>query len=162
MRHRFLLALAAVVLAVVTSSCKKNENPNTHTASTDTGTITATATVVDTTPTGGTVATATIVLTDPDKAFILDASAALLAEIEFAHTADGQAQNVAVKAFAHLLVQDLEKENQELKDFAAKHNVDLPVAAAAAQLAVNDTLKALSGKKFDGNSSNRSSPITPS
>jgi putative membrane protein len=140
MRKSLYVVIAALVVTLSLASCKKNE------PATDTGPITAT--VVDTTPTGGTVVTATI-FNDPDKAFVLDASAAVLAELEYARTAEGYAENAGVKAFAHLLVQDLEREERDLTNLAKKHNVDLPVAAAAAAIVINDRLKTLKGKNFD-------------
>lgn len=144
-----VIALAFVALAVL-FACKKNEAPNnTDTAITDTSATVVNATAVDTTPTGGTAVTATAVITDPDRDFVLHASAALLGELAIAKSADLMGVDVAVKAYAHLLANDLERTSNEIRDYATKHNVILPTEVEAQLVIQNDKLKAMSGKAFD-------------
>jgi putative membrane protein len=135
-----LILTAVVCVAALTTTCKKKEDETVPVA---------TVTAVDTTPTGGTVATATIALTPPDTQFCIDAGTALLAEIAFARTADSGAKNVSVKALAHLLVEDMIRLNNELKAYAAKHNVVLPTVTDTATDALNAHLATLKGKNFD-------------
>jgi putative membrane protein len=139
-RRLFSILIAlTVMLSVLSTSCKKKEDE----------VPVATATIVDTTPTSATIATATIVLNSPDRQFVLDAGAALLAEIGFAKTADAQAVDVAVKAFAHLLFYDLAKLNNELRDFASKHGVEIPTVVDVGMANLNTALGKKTGKNFD-------------
>jgi putative membrane protein len=142
MRHRrlFPILVAVIVVAMVAVACHKENKEEVPVA---------TATVVDTTPTSGTIATATIVLNSPDRQFVLDAGAAILAEIGFAKTADTQAVDVATKAFAHLLFYDLSNLNNELRDIAAKHGVEIPAVVDVGNANLNTALGKKKGKDFD-------------
>jgi putative membrane protein len=137
-QHRFLILIALLTI-VLPTSCKKRKDE----------VPVATVTAVDTTPTSATVATATVVLNSPDRQFVLDAGAAILAEIAFAKTADAQGVDVAVKAYAHLLFYDLMKLNNDLRDIAAKHGVDIPTVVDEGNANLNTALGKKSGKDFD-------------
>jgi putative membrane protein len=128
-----------MVAAIVMASCDRNEG--------EVPVVTATA--IDTTPTSATIATATIVLNEPDKQFLMDAYAALLGAIAYARTADAQAVNVAVKAYSHLVVMDLERLANELREVAREKDVTLPSEADAAIVNANEEMKRMSGKQFD-------------
>jgi putative membrane protein len=140
-RKTFLILLIAALLLI--PACKRDE------AETTTDTPVVTATAVDTTPTGGTVVTATVALEEADRQFVIDATTMLLGEIEFAKTADAQAKDTSVKAFAHLVRLDLERMLAELRDMAGRRTVDLPAATVAASAEANAKLAAMSGKEFD-------------
>jgi putative membrane protein len=136
-----ILVLIAVIVLV--SACKKAEP-----APSDTGPV-ATVTAVDTTPTGGTVATATIALVPPDQQFVLDATAAILGEAAFSKTADLLSPDVAVKAFAHLMVQDFADMLAELTTLGQKHGVLMPTEVEITVAAANDALSKMKGKEFN-------------
>jgi putative membrane protein len=140
------LLLLLVLLAGLTAACRKTEAAN---QASDTAPPVVTATEVVATPTAATVATATIVLNDVDKAFVADAAKDLLSEVELAHVADRQATNVAVKAFAHLMVQDMERLTDELKRFASKRAVVLPSRVEVRLTELHNKLASMSGKNFD-------------
>ena len=138
MKRQIVTALV-MIAAMVIASCNRNEDE----------VPIATATTIDATPTSATIATATIVLNDPDRQFMMDAYAALLGTIAFARTADAQASNVAVKAYAHLVAMDLETLGNELSAMARDKNVTLPSEAEAAIITANEQMKRMSGRQFD-------------
>jgi putative membrane protein len=137
-KRQIVMALI-MVAAMAVASCDRKEG--------EVPVVTVTA--VDTTPTSATVATATVVLNAPDTQFVKDAYAALLGATAFARTADGQAANVAVKAYAHLVAMDLERLANELRDVARDKDLTLPSEAEAAIVTANEEMKRMSGKQFD-------------
>ena len=145
MRCRIWFSVFTLTILIAATACKKNEPSNT---STDTGPV-ATITAVDTTPTGGTVAVGTVALVPADQAFTMAAGAAMLAEIDFAKTADSGAKDVAVKAFGHLLSEDMMRLHNELAEYAPKHGVELPKVTDTANQNLNQHLATLTGKNFD-------------
>jgi putative membrane protein len=142
MKNRQRIAIVMMLaLLVPIAGCKKEE-PATDTAVT-------TITAVDTTPTSATVATATVVLTDADKQFIIDAAAGLLGATAYAKTADLMGVDVAVKAYAHLLANDLGQLNDEIRALAPKHGMTLSTEIEVNANAENEKLKKATGKAFD-------------
>jgi putative membrane protein len=139
--RRLVLLVTLVLLVIAVAACRKEEPA--------TGTAVATVTEVEATPTATSIATTTIVLNDPDKQFVLDAAALLLAESDFARTADVHAKHVAVKAFAHLLVEDFVTLSAELKDLADKRHVSIPTVTDTVNAGKNTHLGTLTGKNFD-------------
>jgi predicted outer membrane protein len=135
MKSRTLIALLVLLAGLV--SCKKHEAPP------------PTVTAIDTTPAPATIATATMALDNPDKQFVSDAEAAMLAELLFVQTGEQRAAGADVKVFAHHITTDLTPLDDGLKAFAQKNVVAIPTQVAAKQIAQNDALEKLSGKKFD-------------
>ncbi|MBV8546154.1 MAG: DUF4142 domain-containing protein [Acidobacteria bacterium] len=138
MKRQIVMPLM-MAAAMVFASCNRHEEK----------VPVVTATAIDTTPTSATIATTTIVMNDPDTQFVKDSYAGLLGSIAFARTADVQAVNVAAKAYAHLVANDLDRLANELRAIAGKKNVTLPAEAEATIVTANEEMKRMSGKQFD-------------
>lgn len=145
MRCRIWFSCFTLTILIAASACKKSEAPST---STEPGPV-ATVTAVDTTPTGGTVVTGTVAIVPVDQAFVVAAGVAMLAEIDFAKTADSGAKDVVVKAFGHLLFEDMMRLHDELAQYTPKHGVTLPTVTDTGNQNLNQRLATLTGKNFD-------------
>jgi putative membrane protein len=84
-----------------------------------------------------------------DRAFMEEAAAAGMAEVELGKLAVQKATSPDVKSFAQMMVDDHTKANEELKALAARQNVTLPPKPTAEHTAARERLSQLSGAAFD-------------
>jgi len=83
------------------------------------------------------------------QAFMREAAAGGLMEVEVGKLAEQQGSETDVKQFGRRMVADHSKANQELQDLASQKDVKLPFALDAKQKAQRDQLAKLSGSAFD-------------
>jgi putative membrane protein len=84
-----------------------------------------------------------------DAAFMKDAAADGMAEVELGKLAESKATRADVKAFAQMMVNDHSKANDELKGLADQKKVDLPDDPKPEHKATRDRLEKMSGDAFD-------------
>ena len=84
-----------------------------------------------------------------DKHFVSDAAEAGLAEIELGQMAQSKASNDKVKDFAQKMVDDHNKVNQELKEYAQKIGISVPDHMSVTEKAEKTKLDMYSGGHFD-------------
>jgi putative membrane protein len=84
-----------------------------------------------------------------DRAFVQHMGAAGVAEVKLGELAAERAASQDVKQFAHRMVIDHGKANDELKPVASQMNVELPDALDAEHQALYDKLSKLRGAEFD-------------
>ncbi len=84
-----------------------------------------------------------------DKAFLVDAAQAGLAEVEAGRLAGRRAADGGVKAFAAKMVEDHAKVGSELRQLAGTKGVKLPDKPSLVQRASVRSLGTLEGRKFD-------------
>ena len=72
-----------------------------------------------------------------------------LGEIRLAELALKNSENPDVKAFAHMMIKDHSKANDELDQVAKNHNIDFPPAPPAAAYQTSKTMLDLKGAEFD-------------
>jgi putative membrane protein len=87
--------------------------------------------------------------TTDDRQFVMQASAAGLAEVNLGNMAVKQAQNRDVKKFAEHMVKDHTKANQQLNKLADRLRIPPAQAMDAAHHAVADRLAQMNGAGFD-------------
>jgi putative membrane protein len=85
----------------------------------------------------------------PDARFVREAAEGGLMEVELGRIAQEKASSQEVKDFGKRMVDDHSKANDQLKDIAAKQNIDLPTEVNSKQRQVIDRLSNLSGEQFD-------------
>jgi putative membrane protein len=83
------------------------------------------------------------------QAFMREAAAGGLMEVELGKLAEQQGSETDVKQFGRRMVADHSQANQELQDLASQKDVKLPSALDAKQKAQRDQLAKLSGSAFD-------------
>jgi putative membrane protein len=93
--------------------------------------------------------TGTTAVVEADKAFLIQAESADLAEIAFGKKALEVSQNKPVLGLAGPMVADHSKNSDQLKQLAVSKHVRLPTELDAKQTAAMTSLSALSGKNFD-------------
>lgn len=89
------------------------------------------------------------VLQTPDKAFMMQAAAGGIAEVEMARIALQKSTDTEVKKHAQHMLDDHTKANDELKALAAKRNVTLPTVPEAKHQELIRKLNGLTRKEFD-------------
>ncbi len=85
----------------------------------------------------------------PDSAFVKEAAAGGMAEVDMGKLAQEKAGNDQVKQFGSRMVQDHSKANDELKQVAGAKGVQLPAAPDAKAQAEMKKMQSLSGSAFD-------------
>jgi putative membrane protein len=98
---------------------------------------------------GDTLVVAAAAISDDDRAFMTEAAAGGMAEVEMGRLAATKATSAAVKRFGRRMVTDHSKANAELKRLAKRKGVNLPTDLTAEQKADTDKLSNLSGAEFD-------------
>lgn len=81
--------------------------------------------------------------------FMTEAAQGGMMEVKMGDLAAAKAANAEVKAFGKLMVEDHGKANSDLKELAAKKDVELPKEMNSSQQADYDKLSKLSGAEFD-------------
>ena len=84
-----------------------------------------------------------------DATFVKKAAEGGLAEVELGKLAAEKASNEDVKKFGQKMVDDHGKANDQLKEVAAKDNIELPTEPNAKDKAEKARLEKLSGEQFD-------------
>jgi putative membrane protein len=84
-----------------------------------------------------------------DAAFMKDAAADGMAEVELGRLASAKATRQDVKDFGKMMVDDHTKANEELKSLASQKGVTLPTDLKAQHKAEKERLSKLSGTAFD-------------
>ncbi len=84
-----------------------------------------------------------------DDTFVTRAAEGGMAEVELGNLAQQHAASDAVKQFGKRMVDDHTKANNELKQIAAKNNIQLPSDMGAKNRATMDRLSKLNGAEFD-------------
>jgi putative membrane protein len=84
-----------------------------------------------------------------DKAFVKEALAGGLAEVELGKLAGEKSSNAEVKKFGERMVQDHSKAGDELKALAMMKQIAVPSDLNAKDKALRDRLSRLSGAAFD-------------
>ncbi|MGZ7030416.1 MAG: DUF4142 domain-containing protein [Thermoanaerobaculia bacterium] len=151
MKHLMILISTFSLVAMLATSCKKEETINT----TDTGT-TSTTTPADTSGTtttnamgtSGTTSTGSP-LSDADKTFVMKAAGGGMTEVKLGELAAANAKSADVKAFGQRMVTDHGKANDELSQFAATKGLTLPPALDAEHQKTYDELAKKNGAAFD-------------
>ena len=85
----------------------------------------------------------------PDSAFVKEAAAGGVAEVDRGKLAQEKASNDQVKQFGSRMVQDHSKANDELKQVAGVKGVQLPAGPDAKAQAEMKKMQGLSGPAFD-------------
>jgi putative membrane protein len=88
-------------------------------------------------------------LSAADRAFVKDAAAGGLAEVELGDLAKQKASSSDVKQFGDRMVTDHSKANDELKTWAREKGIVLPNDLDPKHKALRDKLSKLSGDEFD-------------
>ena len=158
-RHRFLVIVAALLVAVGLA-CQRNEEKvnsgaagttdtsTTSTSGTDTSGTTATSTAASATTTGSTGGTVSN-LSAADKEFVMKAAMGGMAEVQMGQTAQQKGQNADVKTFGNHMVTDHSKANDELKQLATVKGLALPTDLDAKHKKTADEIASKNGKAFD-------------
>jgi putative membrane protein len=89
------------------------------------------------------------VISEADQAFMMEAGAGGMAEVEMGRLAATKAQSAEVKAFGQRMVRDHSKANSELMLLAKRKGVTLPSGLNEEQKAMKEKLSNLSGADFD-------------
>ena len=84
-----------------------------------------------------------------DKKFLKDAAIGGLEEVELGKLAAQKGSSDAVKQFGQKMVDDHSKANDQLKELAAKEQIEVPSSLDGKHQKNIDKLSALSGEKFD-------------
>ncbi len=84
-----------------------------------------------------------------DQTFAKHAAEGGIAEVKLGELAQNKGSNQAVKDYGKLMVSDHSKANDQLKQIAAKNNLELPADMNARDQAAYDRLSKLSGAEFD-------------
>jgi putative membrane protein len=84
-----------------------------------------------------------------DRKFVKDAAEGSMVEVELGKLAQEKGSNDAVKEFGKRMVDDHSKANEDLKQAAAKANIQVPAELPKKAKKVQDKLSKLSGAEFD-------------
>jgi putative membrane protein len=132
--------LSAAFAAMLAVACGGNDRRNDANApASDTAAV----------GTAGTEANATRRENTAAKNWIEDRMKDNLAEIKVGEMAQKKAMSADVKAYAKMMVQDHTKANAELKEIAAKHNIEAPMDAGPDHSKTADDLQQKQGRDFD-------------
>src|SRR4051812_1228546 len=93
--------------------------------------------------------TASGAISASDQAFVKEAAAGGMAEVDLGQLAASKASNPDVKQFGQRMVDDHGKANDELKSWASQKSVNLPTDLDAKHKAEHARLEKLSGEAFD-------------
>ncbi len=88
-------------------------------------------------------------LTSSERQEIRNAAEASMAQLEYSRVAQQRASSEDVKTFANQVVERRTKMLDELKDFASRHQIDLPKQVSSKDRKEVDRLSGLSGPEFD-------------
>ncbi|HUZ59305.1 MAG TPA: DUF4142 domain-containing protein [Hanamia sp.] len=142
------LSLASLIIgAIFFSGC--NGNSNSRSTTTDS---TSNATSIDTSNKmiSSSSDTSKMAMVGGDaKDFSKDAAQGGMFEVQLGNIAMKNGGTQAIKDFGKMMVHDHSKINEQLKDLAAKKNVDLPTSVSDHQQKDIDKLNNESGKEFD-------------
>ena len=141
-----LFSFAICLSALAVWSCN---NSGESTSSTDSTTSsTATGDTMSTAPTTNTTVSSTPLSKD-DSAFVMEAAAGGLMEVQAGQIAQQNAQSQRVKDFGGMMVTDHSKANDELKSYASGHGINLPDSLPKAMQKHLDAMKNMKGAAFD-------------
>jgi len=84
-----------------------------------------------------------------DKKFVKESALGGLAEVELGKLATQKGSSDAVKQFGQRMVDDHSKANEQLKQAAAKSNIEVPASLDSKHQSHIDKLAKLSGPEFD-------------
>jgi len=84
-----------------------------------------------------------------DKKFVKESALGGLAEVELGKLATQKGSSDAVKQFGQRMVDDHSKANEQLKQAAAKSNIEVPASLDSKHQSRVDKLAKLSGPEFD-------------
>ena len=84
-----------------------------------------------------------------DTKFVKESALGSMAEVEMGKLATQKASSEAVKQFGQRMVDDHSKANQQLKQAAAKSNIEVPASLDSKHQSHIDKLAKLSGPEFD-------------
>lgn len=84
-----------------------------------------------------------------DKSFLKDAAEGGNAEIAIANLALKKTARLDIKAFAHLIISDHEKANEQLKSIAAANQTEMPSGMGLKYTAQKARLEALAERDFE-------------
>lgn len=101
------------------------------------------------TPTPAPTAFAGETVSREDQMFLKEAASATMAEVEMGRLASSLAQNPEVKSFAQLMVREHSAANAELRQLAARKNVQLPAQLSPEHAETTSNLAQLGGAEFD-------------
>jgi len=87
--------------------------------------------------------------TSPDRAFVMEAAAGGMAEVELGRLATQKASQSDVKEFGQMMVDDHSKANDRLMKIAQEKGLAAPHALTPEHEALKDRLSKLSGAAFD-------------
>lgn len=141
------LSLASLIIgAIIFSSCTGNSNSKSTTTDS-----TSNATGIDTSKMASSSSdTSKMVMVGNDaKDFSKDAAQGGMFEVQLGNIAMKNGGTQAIKDFGKMMVDDHSKINEQLKDLAAKKNVDLPTSVSDHQQKDIDKLSKETGKEFD-------------
>jgi putative membrane protein len=88
-------------------------------------------------------------LSSNDKSFLKDAAEGANAEIELANLALKKTARADIKAFAHRIITDHQKANDQLKSIAAEHQTEMSTGMGLKYTAEKARLTMLSGRDFE-------------
>jgi putative membrane protein len=135
MKNRFLINLAAMIVAALSSICIASvafaQNPTLFPHRQTPSPTQTPASTQDTNANKKSQSDKGTSLSSADKAFMKDAAKGGMMEVAMGHVAEQNTSNPEVKKFGARMVTDHGKANSELKAIAAKKGVELPAAKDA-------------------------------
>lgn len=138
----FAICLSALAIWSCNNSGESTSSTDSTTSSTATGDTMSTApttnTIVNNTP-----------LSKDDSAFVMEAAAGGLMEVQAGQIAQQNAQSQRVKDFGGMMVTDHSKANDELKSYASGHGITLLESLPKAMQKHLDAMKNMKGAAFD-------------
>lgn len=90
-----------------------------------------------------------IPLSKDDSAFVMEAAMGGLMEVEAGTIAQQNASSQRIKDFGSMMVADHSKANDELKNLASSHGINIPTSLPADMQKHLDAMKAMKGAAFD-------------
>jgi len=135
---RSFLVTVAAVTTLVLAGCSETMNTNNSNSA-----------MTNSNQTASPAKQSSATLTQGDRAFLNEAAAGGMAEVEMGRLAAQKGQNPDVKRFGERMVTDHSKVNDELKQLAARKGVTVPGTPSAEQKEEMDKLAKLSGAAFD-------------
>lgn len=143
-----LLSFAICISAAFVWSCNNSGSSTTTTDSTSTTTGTdTTSTATNTTTTTNT--TPSTPLSKEDSSFVMEAAVGGLMEVQAGQIAQQNAQSQRVKDFGNMMVTDHSKANDELKQYASSHGINLPDSLPKDKQKHLESMKNMKGAAFD-------------
>ena len=145
-----LFSFAVCLSAVLVWSCNNSGSSTStsdSTTSTTTGTDTASTTTNANTNTNTTVSSTP--LSKEDSSFVLEAAVGGLMEVQAGQLAQQNAQSQRVKDFGGMMVTDHSKANDELRQYASSHGINLPDSLPKDKQKHLASMKNMKGAAFD-------------